>query len=319
MASKPTSRSLELRQTKGFQRAFIESQFCTKTKPVLLTPATDLSGKAAVVTGSSTGLGLHAARHLLSLNLSRLILAVRSLAKGDGVAAQFRREFPSATIEVWQLEMGSYESIQAFVKRASAEFPGGNHLDIAILNAGVVNNEYTPSPQTGHCEIIQINYISTFLLAILLLPVLRHRGAGGNAKSSPGRLSIVNSGTSLAAKLENRNKRPLLASFDTPKGFNTTERYYDSKLLGQMFFARLLSHLPAGLEDEVIVNMVDPGLCKGTDLHREAGFIVGAVFGAFKAMTARDLKDGAWTYVDAVVAKGKESHGCYVMDWEIRP
>jgi hypothetical protein len=28
---------------------------------------------------------------------------------------------------------------------------------------------------------------------------------------------------------------------------------------------------------------------------------------------------GSSTYVDAAVVKGKESHGCYVMDWKILP
>ena len=73
------------------------------------------------------------------------------------------------------------------------------------------------------------------------------------------------------------------------------------------------------MADEVIVNIVDPGLCKGTDLHREAGGMLSRAISAGKTIMARPLDDGAWTYVDAAVVKGKESHGCFVMDWEIRP
>lgn len=317
MSPKPKSRSLELRQTKGFGRVFIESQFCTKPQKVALTPSTSLSGKTALITGGSTGLGLHAARHLLSLQLSRLILAVRSPEKGERVAAQLRHDFPSATIDVWELEMSSYKSVQALARRCSAEFSSSNRLDIAILNAGVAHIEFTTSPETGHCNTVQVNYLSTALLAMLLLPVLRYKISETGAK--PGRLTIVGSGISHRAKVPNRNTRPFLASFDDSETCDLTERYASSKLLSQLFLVRLLDHLPRGIEDEVIVNIVDPGLCKGTDLHREAGGVLSRVISAGKTVMARSLSDGAWTYVDAVVVKGAESHGCFVMDWEIRP
>jgi NAD(P)-dependent dehydrogenase (short-subunit alcohol dehydrogenase family) len=315
----PIPRSLDLRSTKGMGRIFVESQFCTKPQKVALTPETSLAGKTALITGGSDGIGLHAGRQLLSLDLSRLILAVRSPEKGARVAAQFRSEFPSATIDVWPLEMTSYESVQALARRAAAEFSGGKRLDIAILNAAIVRPKLNVVESTGHCDVIQVNYLSTVLLAILLLPVLRRKPTSGKTASSPGRLTIVNSGTAYQAKLPNRNKRPFLASFDDPKSWAAFEQYPASKALAHLFMVRLLDHLPAGIEDEVIVNLVDPGYCKGTGLHRDAKGIVAFMLELSKTLTARSLVDGAWTYIDAVVTKGKESHGCFVMDWEIRP
>ncbi|KAK4455094.1 hypothetical protein QBC34DRAFT_374859 [Podospora aff. communis PSN243] len=314
----PVPRSLDLRLTKGMARVFIEAQFCTKPQRVTLTPETSLAGKTALITGGSDGIGLHAGRQLLSLNLSRLILAVRSPEKGARVAAQFRSEFPSATIDVWTLEMTSYESVQALARRAAVEFSGAKRLDIAILNAGIVRPKLNVVEATGHCDVIQVNYISTVLLAILLLPVLRHKSTGDKA-SSPGRLTIVNSGTAYHAKLPNRNKRPFLASFDDPKTWVALEQYPASKTLAHLWMVRLLDHLPAGIEDEVIINLVDPGYCKGTGLHRDAKGVLGFVLDLSKTLTARSQVDGAWTYIDAAVTKGKESHGCFVMDWEIRP
>ncbi|KAK0613917.1 short-chain dehydrogenase [Immersiella caudata] len=299
-------------------RIFIESQFCTKTQKVGLTPETSLSGKTALITGGSDGIGLHAGRHFLSLSVSRLILAVRSPEKGERVASQFRSEFPSATVDVWPLEMTSYDSIQALARRASAEFASGKRLDIAILNAGIVRANLNIAETTGHCDVIQVNYISTFLLAILLIPILRHKSTSGKT-SSPGRLTIVNSGTAYNPKFPNRNTRPFLASFDDPNTWVSTVQYPASKALGHLFMARLLDHLPAGLEDEVIINLVDPGYCKGTGLHRDAKGVLAFVLQLSKTLTARSQQDGAWTYVDAAVTKGKESHGCFVMDFEIKP
>jgi len=323
MTSSHTSKSLELRPASAW-RIFFASQLFTKTVKIALTSKTSLKGKTALLTGSTAGLGLLAARHLLSLDLSRLILAVRSEKKGQAVAETLRRDFPSATIDVWILEMGSYPSIQALAKRAAAEFgqDSGKRLDIAILNAGVANQDFTLNESTGHSETIQTNFLSTFLLAILLLPVLRHKRPAAGAESTPhtpGRLSIVSSGTIYLDGLKNRDKRPFLPTFDDKVLFVTETEYSNSKLLGAVFFARLMEHMPAGLEDEVIINLVDPGLCKGTDLHRNTHGVARIIMMALTKLMGRTMNDGAWTYPDAVMTKGKDSHGCYVMDWEIRP
>lgn len=290
--------------TGGFGSIFLKSQLCTKTQWPPKT--TDLTGKVAIITGANTGLGFHCSRQLLSFKLAHLIIAVRSVKKGEDAASKLRSEFPKATIEVWELEMGSYESIQSFARRAAA-LP---RLDIAILNAGLAKLEFGLNVNTGHEETIQVNYLSTMLLAILLLPILK-------TKSTAGRLTIVNSGTSYRATFENRNEIPLLASFDTAESFvPPDQRYACSKLLGQLFFVKLIEYIHA---DDVITNLVDPGLCKGSGLNQEAKGVVGVLVSMAERLLGRSLDAGASAYVDAAVVKGKESHGCFVMDWDIKP
>jgi NAD(P)-dependent dehydrogenase (short-subunit alcohol dehydrogenase family) len=209
--------------------------------------------------------------------------------------------------------MASYKSIQDFTARVKTELP---RLDIAVLNAGLGKTKFDVIPSTGHEEVIQVNYLSSMLLAILLLPILKTK-----TKSSPGlpgRLAIVNSGLSLNAKFPNRQQLPLLPSFDDPKitPFEQGERYSTSKLLGHMFLYKLVDYVSA---DDVIVNLVDPGFVKGTELHRQATGILSVMLAGFQAATARNVKDGASTYLDATVVKGKESHGCFLADWQIRP
>ncbi|KAK4120925.1 NAD(P)-binding protein [Parathielavia appendiculata] len=319
------SRSLALRPHKSPAHIFVKSQFCTKPQRLTLTPSTSLAGKTAIITGGSTGLGLLAAQHFLSLDLSRLILAVRNLAKGEKAAAGLRAKHPRATVEVWELEMSDYDSVLAFAQRVDGEFSstaaaeaGGStdrkRLDIAVLNAGMVAAEFTRNRKTAHCEVVQVNYLSTFLLAMLLMPVMRDREG-----KNPGRLSIVNSGGVYAAKLPNRHKRPFLASFDdlAVQPWDAMERYFSTKILGMLFMVKLLDYLPSA--DELVMNLVDPGFCKGTELHREGKGLLGAVMSMAKSLTGRELEDGAWTYVDAAVVQGKESHGCFIMDWDIRP
>jgi hypothetical protein len=61
---------------------------------------------------------------LLGLKLSRLILAVRSPDMGEAAAATMRKQYPKTIIEVWELDMCSYDTQLS-------------RIDIAILNAGV--------------------------------------------------------------------------------------------------------------------------------------------------------------------------------------
>ncbi|KAH8889178.1 NAD(P)-binding protein [Thozetella sp. PMI_491] len=288
--------------------SIIKSRYFTQIRRSL--PGVDLSGQIAIITGGTSGLGHHCAHHLLSLKLSRLILAVRSQEKGESVADKLRLAYPAANVDVWLLEMTSYESIQAFCQRAETEL---SRLDFAILNAGVDGLDFTLC-DTGHSRIFQVNYLSTFLLAILMLPVSKMKAPVGK----PGRITIVSSATARWAKLPDRDKRPLLAPFDDPeiqKAWPIGEQYSSSKMLGHLFFARMIEYLDP---NDVIVNLVEPGLCRGTDVHRDLPGAASAFMKCVKALLGRDARDGAWTYVDAAVVKGKESHGCFCEDWEIR-
>ena len=183
------------------------------------------------------------------------------------------------------------------------------------LNAGLGKNRFDVVPSTVHEEIIQVNYLSTVLLATLLLPVLKTKSPRGQL----GRLSIVNSGLSLNVKFPIASRHLLLCvPLTIPKitPFNQGERYSTLKLLGHMFLYKLVDYVSP---DDVIVNLVDPGFVKGTELHRQSTGIVSAVIAGLKAATARTVKDETSTYLDATIAKGKESHGCVLVDWQIRP
>ena len=59
----------------------------------------------AIITGASSGLGFEASKQLLALGLSRLVVAVRSLERGEVAAQALRRAHPKAIIDVWPLNM----------------------------------------------------------------------------------------------------------------------------------------------------------------------------------------------------------------------
>jgi NAD(P)-dependent dehydrogenase (short-subunit alcohol dehydrogenase family) len=303
----------------NFGPVFIKNQFRTKislpTKEKYPTIAE--KGSCAIITGSNVGLGFETAKQLLSLGLSHLVMAVRSIEKGNAAAKQLRAAAvvsanPSAKIDVWQLDMESYESIQAFIRRCQETL---TRIDFAILNAGLSAMTFSTAPSTGHEKTIQVNHISTVLLIILLLPVLRSKATGG---SKPARLTIVNSVTAHLCKIPNKDTRPFLSSFDntaiTP--WDAEERYGVSKLLCQLFIVKLAEHVDP---DHVIINMVDPGLTKGTSLARDAKGAIGVAAKMFFSIAGRPVDRGAATYIDAVAGHGKESHGCFLMNCQVAP
>lgn len=77
--------------------------------------STDLTNKVAIVTGANQGLGYECARQFLGLHLSHLVLAVRSLSKGEAAAASLKKQYPKVNVEVRVLDMANYDSIQTFV------------------------------------------------------------------------------------------------------------------------------------------------------------------------------------------------------------
>lgn len=131
-------------------------------------PTTSFADQTVIVTGSNTGLGLEAARLFVRLNAARVILAVRSVKKGEDAKASIETSTNRKNvIEVWQVDMSNYNSIKDFAAKCGSL----DRLDVVIANAGVLRNTYEESEGT---EItITVNVIGTFLLALNLFPFLR--------------------------------------------------------------------------------------------------------------------------------------------------
>lgn len=289
-------------------KLILDTQFRTKAKP--LPDSLSLSGQTAIVTGSNSGIGLECCRVMLDHGLTRLIMAVRTVSKGEDAAKQLRNAHPDAEVLVWELNMASYTSIKDFTERCARSY----HVDIAILNASVLSGQFVRC-ETGHEESVQVNYLSTTLLAVLLLPILK----ATKQHPSPGRLTIVSSNAGLTPVFAERDADPILPAFDNPEGFkarNPMERYSTTKLL-QLILVHKLSQLVS--PNEVIINTVDPGLTAGSSLHQYLSKPERVIFSVLKATMARPVKHAAWIYLDAAVSRGKESHGGFIVNWEIYP
>ncbi len=131
-------------------------------------PEGDFKDQTVIVTGANCGLGLEAARHFVRLNASKVILGCRSIQKGEFAKADIEKTTERENVvEVWQVDLTSFASVRAFCARARAL----DRLDIVIENAGIATGKFEQFE--GYESTITINVISTFLMALMLLPKLR--------------------------------------------------------------------------------------------------------------------------------------------------
>jgi retinol dehydrogenase 12 len=97
----------------------------------------DLTGRTLVITGSNVGLGLEAAKFFYKMNPARMILAVRTISKGEDAKKIIEAQTNSkgqTKIEVWELDMGLFESVKRFAKKCHDEL---DRVDVLLLNAAV--------------------------------------------------------------------------------------------------------------------------------------------------------------------------------------
>ncbi|KAH8901546.1 NAD(P)-binding protein [Thozetella sp. PMI_491] len=224
-------------------------------------PEASFAGKTVIITGSNVGLGLEAARHIYRLNAEKLILAVRTVSKGqaakeDIVGSIKTRNDPNA-IDVWQLDQASTASTLAFSERVQAELP---RLDAVVLNAGI----NTPNFELveGYEQVTQVNVLNTFLLGLSLLPKLRNTKA--QFPDSSPHLTVVSSEAHHLSKFEEINAPDLYAKLNDKSSYQKQPRYQASKLLEVLFIRELVDRLssnPDFAAHPVIINLVNPGTC----------------------------------------------------------
>jgi NAD(P)-dependent dehydrogenase (short-subunit alcohol dehydrogenase family) len=140
----------------------------------------DCSGKRALVTGASGGLGAETARVLADRGAA-VTLTARDVAKGEAVAAEIRRTTGNDAIDVMSLDLAVPDSVRQFAKAYLAQYDA---LQLLINNAGVMA---CPLERTaaGYEMQFATNHLGHFLLTGLLEPALR---AG-----APGRIVNVSS------------------------------------------------------------------------------------------------------------------------------
>lgn len=143
-----------------------------------------LSGRCAVVTGASRGIGLHIARRLASEGMN-LVLAARSQDRLESAARELRGE--AVKVLTVPTDATRNSDLERLVSQAEAEFGA---IDVLINNAGI--ETYCPTHELTIAAIegtVQLNLTAALTLTRLVLPgmLAAKRGHIVNISSTAGK------------------------------------------------------------------------------------------------------------------------------------
>jgi NAD(P)-dependent dehydrogenase (short-subunit alcohol dehydrogenase family) len=94
----------------------------------------DQAGRLIVVTGANSGTGKEAALRLAAAG-AHVVIAVRTVAKGEQARAEILARHPGAELEVRRVDLADLESVREF---ADGLLAAGTPVDVLINNAGVM-------------------------------------------------------------------------------------------------------------------------------------------------------------------------------------
>ena len=100
-----------------------------------------LSGKVAIITGGSRGIGFATADHFLREGAA-VVLTASSPESAERAATRLREKYPEAKVEGISPNLASLESVQRAFQEVVARY---GHVDVLVNNAGV--SESTPLTQ----------------------------------------------------------------------------------------------------------------------------------------------------------------------------
>lgn len=165
-----------------------------------MNPLFDLSGRTALITGSSQGIGLALARGLAQAGAA-VVLNGRDETKLAAAAAALRAAVPGARVTTAAFDVTDGAACEAAVARIEAGFAPVN---ILINNAGIQRR--SPLAEMSEAqwrEVIDTNLTSTFLVARAVAPRMIARGAG----------KIINT-----CSVMSEVSRPTIANYAAAKG-----------------------------------------------------------------------------------------------------
>lgn len=219
-------------------------------------------GKTVIVTGGTSGMGLEIAGDFAHRG-ARVIVACPFEEEGQHGRKLIVRSSGNDNVIFKILDLASLKSIHKF---AADILSTEDRLDILINNAGVGTvGDFQTSD--GMNFIMQVNYFGTFLLTMLLLPLLRKTGEPNEPSRILNTSSIMHKVGRI--EIENLNKTGY---------WNKWQLYGNSKLCLTLF-ARELAKRLRNSKSNVIINVVDPGAV-GTRIfqHNSFGSFISFIF-----------------------------------------
>ena len=183
----------------------------------------DLSGRTAVVTGASAGLGLQTAR-VLAARGAHVVLACRDLDKAGHAAGRIAAESPGAGASVVRLDLASQSCVRSAAEEIRARFA---RLDVLVNNAGVTEDSRRRT-EDGFELTLATNHLGPFALTGLLLDRL----------TAGARIVTVSS-------ISHRNGVIDFSDLQAERHYDPSRAYSQSKLASLLFTYELDRRLRA--------------------------------------------------------------------------
>ena len=221
----------------------IATPFTAESTAADVIAGVDLTGKRAIVTGASSGIGVETARALASAG-AEVTLAVRDVEAGARVASDIEETTGNGMLRVEQLDLADRASIASFVDRWSGP------LDILVDNAGIMATPELRTPEGWELQ-FATNHLGHFALTNGLRDALKE---AGNA-----RVVVVSS-------VGHVNGEVLFDDLDfAHHPYDAWAAYAQSKTANILFAVEAAKRW-AG--DGIVVNALNPGRIADTNLSR---------------------------------------------------
>ncbi len=259
----------------------------------------DLSGRWAMVTGASSGLGHHVTRELARAGAA-VVMAGRDLDRLAVSADLVRRGVPAADLHIVSLDLADLAAVH---RTAEQVLEGYDHLDLLVDNAGVMA---TPERKTADGFELQIgtNHLGHFALTGLLLPALL---------ASPHGARVVVTSSVAHRTVSGIDLDSLVAGADT-RPYRKWRAYGESKLANLLFMLELERR--AAAEDLALLSVAaHPGYA-ATELQTSGPAMGGSTVGSrlmsmANKVVAQPADHGAWPLLLAATQPGLPG-GSYV-------
>ncbi|KAJ8732346.1 hypothetical protein PYW08_015076 [Mythimna loreyi] len=257
-----------------------------------------LEGKTVIVTGGTAGMGLHIATDLAHRG-ARVIIACPFEDEGMNARKQIIHETQNENVIFKLLDLASLKSVRQF---AADILKTEDRLDILLNNAGVgIPGDFVTDD--GMNFIMQVNYYGTFLLTLLLLPLLKKTGKPGESSRIITTASVIHMVGSV--DIENLNRTNY---------WNKIRIYGNSKICLVLFANELTKRLK---DSHVVINNVDPGAV-GTRIFDSINKVFGIIVTLTFFLFFKTPWQGAQTALHAALdKKAGEVSGAYFKNCEI--
>ena len=205
--------------------------------------------RIALVTGASSGIGLHIAIGLARAGM-RVVIAGRDRARTEAARRFIIECSRSDRVEIVLADF----SRLAEVRGLAEEFLSSHHrLDVLVNNAGLFSPKYRISAD-GFELTFAVNHLAPFLLTNLLFERLK--------TSAPARIINV-------ASEAHRHNRIDIGNLARPQDWTMTKAYGRSKLCNILFTKELASRVDA---NEIVATCLHPGMV-ATAIGQRGGLV----------------------------------------------